>query len=106
MGAPSPLTLARQDVWSFKRKKEAAIEQVASAFVHAEDPCLPHWKADVESANERHRSWLKRLRGCKGQKDAWRPKKRHRQAALKWIACIDNQLKNTSMAGLQFLVPS
>ena len=45
--------------------------------------------------NERHKSWtLSRLRATK--KEAWRPKRRHRQSVAKWLARVDLQLGTSS----------
>ena len=58
------------------------------------------------SQRRRHRSWLQRERGSAGHRDAWRPKKRFRVAAEKWVLAIDRQLRvSTSFGGLKFLKP-
>ena len=64
-------------------------------------------KKDVVAAQrKRHRSWLTRERGGQGHKDAWRPKKRYRISAEKWIIAVDKQLQVCSgFGGLSFIMP-
>ena len=63
-------------------------------------------KATVLSQRQRHRSWLTRERGGARHKDAWRPRKRCRISAEKWIVALDNQVRVcTGFGGLSFIKP-
>ena len=64
-------------------------------------------KKDIAlSQRKRHKSWLSRERGGQGHKDAWRPKKRFRISAEKWIVAVDKQLQvSTGFGGLSFILP-
>ena len=61
--------------------------------------------AAVSLINARHKAWI--LKRCaEGQKLAWRPRKRYRTAAVKFIMATDNQLNvSTAWTGLQAFMP-
>ena len=84
--------------------------QVMTAFVPVEELQPAEGEAGriqtALSQRKRHRSWLTRERGSAGHKDAWRPRKRFRVAAEKWVVAIDRQLRvSTGFGGLKFLKP-
>ena len=77
--------------------------QVAKVFVvgdgsSAGASCFKVW-CEKEA---RHRSWLKRVAAPAGTLDPWRPKKRHRVSAVKWMGCLDNQLRHGMGKDLAF----
>ena len=79
--------------------------EVSAAFVPEEgQPATPADKAKaVTGQRKRHRSWLRREKGPDGHKAAWRPRKRYRVSAEKWILAVDNAIKHsTSLPGLAF----
>ena len=79
--------------------------EVAAAFVPEEgQPATPADKTQAVAAQrKRHRSWLRREKGPDGHKAAWRPRKRYRVSAEKWILAVDNAIKHsTSLPGLAF----
>lgn len=56
-------------------------------------------KSDVvKFIGERHRHWTAR-HVVKGQRDSWRPKLVHRQAAEKYLKLLDNQVRGSSCFG-------
>lgn len=44
----------------------------------------------LQNIRERQRRWLKRKQEC-GADAPWRPRKRHRWHAWKWLAALDHQ---------------
>lgn len=46
-----------------------------------------------ENQNLRHRLWIKRSRS--GPQASWRPHKRYRVATNRWLACLDNQARQS-----------
>lgn len=63
-------------------------------------------RLQLASTRERHQAWLKRTAVVAGVRDAWRPVKRHRASAAKWISQNDNQLRVcTAVGGLVCIRP-
>ena len=79
--------------------------EVASAFVPEDEPatCQATRAAAVAAQRMRHRCWLRRTKGPDGHRTAWRPRKRYRISAEKWLLAVDNAIKqSTSLPGLVF----
>ena len=58
--------------------------------------------AAAKLINSRHRLWITRHM-VSGKRDGWRPRRRHRASAEKWIKMLDNQLRtSTTFGGLEF----
>jgi hypothetical protein len=47
----------------------------------------------VRQAKVRQFAWLKRSREATGADTAWRPQKRYRKAALRWLQHFDTQVR-------------
>lgn len=58
-------------------------------------------KDAAANMNMRHRLFLRKRVAPAGQSEAWRPQKRYRLAAAKWVQGIDTQLRfGTAWGGL------
>ena len=76
---------------TFESELAVALEQVPGAdTLHSA----------LEASRARQRAWLKRTKSSK--LSSWRPRKRPRQAAWRWLASIDHQLILAGLGGLKY----
>lgn len=70
-------------------------------------PTVGDRQSGLQLSLARQRAWLKRSACSQKQREPWRPAKRHRLSAQKWVAMNDRQLAVcTSFGGLSFLQPT